>query len=296
MFYKTLGVHKDYFAKVESVKSERQFWIYNLISIMIVVLGILAGFSFAIYSILIFKNWFIAVSCGVVLSLVVWNILNLIVLLSIIPRYTHLYEIWTDLEQIKKDYYNKDLRGLSEEKIQEIIYDKKEELRNSRDVKLRDISNISYFFKNLMKVSILTLIAIIVGNGIELFIFSDQINLVLEEMRSNGSGDTWMIENILTASSEKPFILIESNSILLDLEILNSGLNYWKLPVDLIFVFLYLMPLIIILKSKETTEGDYAKELALSEITTSFYFYLISQKKCQLELDNIEKKWNEELP
>jgi hypothetical protein len=256
----------------------------------------LAGFSFAIYSILIFKNWFIAVSCGVVLSLVVWNILNLIVLLSIIPRYTHLYEIWTDLEQIKKDYYNKDLRGLSEEKIQEIIYDKKEELRNSRDVKLRDISNISYFFKNLMKVSILTLIAIIVGNGIELFIFSDQINLVLEEMRSNSSGDTWMMENILTASSEKPFILIESNSILLDLEILNSGLNYWKLPVDLIFVFLYLMPLIIILKSKETTEGDYAKELALSEITTSFYFYLISQKKCQLELENIENKWNEELP
>jgi hypothetical protein len=295
MFYRALGVHKDYFDKVDSKNADRQIWVYNLLSLMIIILGLMAGFSFAIYAILIFQNLFIAIICGLALSLIVWNILNLIVLLSIIPRYTHLYELWTNMEQLKVDFYNKDLRDLTEEKIQEIIYEKKEELRTLQDVKLRDISSISYFTKNLIKVTILVVLAIIIANGIELFMFSDQINLVINEMRTSKNIDSWTLENILTVDENNPFILLESNSILFDLKILNSGLNFLKLPVDLIFIALYLLPLIIVLKSKETTEGEYAKELALSDITTTFYFYLLSQKKCQLELENIERRWDEKL-
>ena len=79
--------------------------------------------------------------------------------------------------------------------------------------------------------------------------------------------------------------------------VLKAGLGYWKLLIDVIILFIFMLPLILIFKSKEILKGDYIKELVIHEISISFYHFLKTQKFCsditlQLEKENLTDRLN----
>ena len=58
--------------------------------------------------------------------------------------------------------------------------------------------------------------------------------------------------------------------------------------IDLIFMVVFLLPLIIVFKSKEIKQSEYVRELALSELTITFYHYMHTQKLCKKILNEIK--------
>jgi hypothetical protein len=130
---------------------------------------------------------------------------------------------------------------------------------------------------------ILTIIALVFANGLELFLFNNQINEVLNDLLRlyTAKNETWLVENLLNPANGSSFSVLNTNSLLLALEILSKGLGYWKVLIDFIFILIFLLPLIIVIKSKEIKQSEYVRELALSELSITFYHYLHTQKLCK---------------
>jgi hypothetical protein len=181
-----------------------------------------------------------------------------------------------------------EMGGLRDAEIIELVAVSKEHLRQKSQMKASSISDLSAISIQVIAISI---IAVVFATGIELYIFKDQINTLLEELKNQYSthGDTWMVENIFTAEKGKDFIVFNTNSLLLIIDLLNRGLGNWKIVIDLIFLIVFLIPLVLVSRSKEIREGDYMRELALSEITISFYSYLIAQRYCQNTLEKAKR-------
>lgn len=100
--------------------------------------------------------------------------------------------------------------------------------------------------------------------------------------------EIWIVENLFTPDKGTNFSVVNTNSLLLSLDILGQGLGYWKLVIDFIFIIIFLLPLIIVFKSKEIKQSEYVRELALSELTISFYHYIHSRKLCKNLLNEIK--------
>jgi len=143
-----------------------------------------------------------------------------------------------------------------------------------------------------LRVVILSIIALVFATGIELFIFKNQINDVLLQLKSQYiiHGETWMVVNILTPSPNDQFYIFNANSLLLAIDILERGLGYWKVVMDIIFLVIFLIPLALVFKSKEIKQSEYMRELALSEITITFYHYLHTQRLCQKIIQDLKNK------
>jgi hypothetical protein len=104
----------------------------------------------------------------------------------------------------------------------------------------------------------------------------------------SAKNETWIVENMLTPASGTDFYIVNTNSLLLSLDILGQGLGYWKLLIDLIFITIFLLPLVIVFKSKEIKQSEYVRELALSELTITLYHYIHAQKLCRIILNEIK--------
>jgi alanine dehydrogenase len=60
--------------------------------------------------------------------------------------------------------------------------------------------------------------------------------------------------------------------------------------MDIIFLVIFLIPLALVFKSKEIKQSEYMRELALSEITITFYHYMHTQKLCQKIIQEVKNK------
>ena len=61
--------------------------------------------------------------------------------------------------------------------------------------------------------------------------------------------------SMLKEDANAPFILIESKSLLLSMEILSLSIGGWKIVLDIVVAFLFLTPFILLKKSKEYAGG-----------------------------------------
>jgi hypothetical protein len=192
---------------------------------------------------------------------------------------------YLDHEKHYSDYVklDEDFSELTNEKIKEIVYVAKNKLREktslnppNRDIKRHPLTM-------SLRVLILTIIGLVFANGLELYLFNNQINEVLNDLiiLYTANNETWLVENMLSPKSGSSFSVINTNSLLLALEVLNKGLGNWKIFIDLMFILIFLMPLIIVLKSKEIKQSEYVQELDLSELTITFYHYLHTQRLCK---------------
>lgn len=290
-----IGVDKGLLKKVDPEQNERQTYILSSLSLMLVVVSLICFFSSIIYVLIVFHNWFIAIGVGIFLAMVVFNLYRLFVMTALDVSGSSLGEYYVDHEKHYAEHHEigSDIENISDEKIQEITALSKANLREKSEM---DIGNKPLTFADILtmtvRVIILSVIALVFATGIELFIFNNQINEVLEQLRNQyiSHGETWIVENILTPDKNEQFYIFNANSLLLAIDLLNRGLGYWKVVLDIVFLIIFLLPLALVFKSKEIKQSEYMRELALSEITITFYHYLHTQRLCKKIFKEIESK------
>jgi hypothetical protein len=291
-----LGFDDRVMQKVNTKEADRQKYIFSILTTMLVVIGLLVFFSSLVYMLVIFHNWLLGILTGLFLAIVVFNIYRFLIVSSVNASYSGLKDFINNHERAYDEYFDNDIdfANISEEQIQHTVNAKKEELRSVFSLTRTTSGQWSNgFFTMLVRVLFITLFAVIFATGIELFIFKGVINYTLEETRSllmSEQPDSWTLKEILTAKQGDNFVLLNSSSLLLLLDILLTALGNWKLLFDLIILVIFLMPLILVFRSREILFGSYVRELALHEIAISHYHYLKTQKYCAITINEIKSK------
>ena len=284
-WHKYIGIDTDLLTKVDPKHSERQTFILSTLTLMLFVISIICFFSGIVYALIIFQSWPIALFIGVFLSVMVFNLYRLLVMTALDVSESSLEPYYLDHEKHYSDNVelDEDYSKLTDEKIKEIVYVAKDKLREKTALNPPNRDTKRHPLTMFLRVIILTIIGLVFANGLELFLFNNQINEVLNDLVKlyANKNETWMVENMLNPREGSSFSVLNTNSLLLALEILNKGLGNWKILIDLIFILIFLLPLIIVLKSKEIKQSEYVQELALSELTITFYHYLHTQKFCK---------------
>jgi hypothetical protein len=144
-------------------------------------------------------------------------------------------------------------------------------------------------FTVAVRVFVIALLAVIFASGLEILIFSQSINMALSGLRQSLPTEDWTYKYILTPNVDEPFILIDANSLLLTFDALDSGLGKWKTLLDIIVFAIYMIPLIVIYRSKEIRHGAYVQEQALHEINKTTYHYLLTQKYCYVVFTEVKE-------
>lgn len=291
-WHKYIGVDSDLLKKVDPKHNERQTYILSSLTIMLFVISIICFFSAVIFSLIIFHNWFVAIFVASFLAFVIFNIYRLFVMTALDVSGSPLEPYYLDHEKHYQEYVklDDDFSGYSDEEINGIVNDAKSKLREKTQMNLLKPNTSLHPLTMTLRILILSIIALVFCNGFELFLFKTQINEVLSELllKYTTINEIWVVENILKPNPGSDFYILNTNSLLLSLEILIRGLGYWKLLIDTIFILIFLLPLIIVFKSKEIKQSEYVRELALSELTITFYHYLQTQKFCKNILREIK--------
>lgn len=265
---------------------KRQEFIFSMLAIIISSLSAISAISTAIYMLIIFHNWFIAVLTGLFIGLVVFNLNGLIVITAFSAYGTTLAEYFNDHTRYYQQHLSieKEISDVTDEWIDEKVFLARRQLEQMPEFEvIRRPLDFGEMITMSLRVFFLCVFAIIFSTGMEIFIFRDHINEVLKGLNAyyQKTGDVWMVENILTARQGDSFIMINSYSLLLVLEILLTGLGLWKIVLDILFMFLFITPLIIVFRSREFKEGGYIRAHIISCLSISFRHHLISRRFCQ---------------
>lgn len=291
-----LGFDELIMQKVDPKQSERQKLIFSILTIMLIAIGILVFFSSLVYMLVIFQNWGLAILTGFFIGIIVFNIYRFLIVSSVNASYSGLSEFQSNHDRAYSNYLSNDIdfTEISEEQIQHSVNTKKEELRTVFELPgIISSSKGSGFLTMFIRILFITIFAMIFATGIELFIFKGAINDTIEETRTlllSEQPDSWTLKEMLTAKDGDTFIWLNSNSLLLLIDILSTALGYWKLLFDLIILLIFLMPLILVFRSREILFGSYVRELALHEIAISHYHYLKTQKTCAIIINEIKSE------
>lgn len=281
-----IGIDEGILHKIDSESKERQLRIFSIITLMIIVVGLIVLFSSIIYLLIIFHNWWVAVCGGLFLSAVTFNLYRLLIVTAINGSRTSIAEYHSNHEKQYANFINlsEDFGKMTDESIAKIVNVRKDELREKSKVDVDPHQKKqTHLLTMAIRVILLAIIAFTFATGLELFIFRGSINITLDEIKSALSTqvpNSWLIANVFTPEKNQEFILFNCNSLLMLIDVLKVGLGYWKLLIDIIILFIFMLPLILIFKSKEILNGDYVKELVLHEISISFYHFLKTQKFC----------------
>lgn len=294
------GIDEEYLAVLDEKVSRRQIMVYNILSFMLIVLVILAFIAGYVYGVIIFGDILSALIVGVFISFISFIILLLVLFLNMTTKYRALYDLMTNMEPVFKKFYGKDLTKMSDAEAYKIVKDHKAQISLTNIEPDPDLFHLSKIFTSAIKVFLILILSVVIANGVELLLFkgsinesfnkiknSDQIQKSIQKQKlsvSNGFEKgieaQWTL-SMLEENQQNPFNIINSYSILLALDVMTMTMGKWKLVIDLLFSLLFLSPFIIVRKSKEFSGGEYQKEVAVNDISTSFLFFLLSQRKCQ---------------
>jgi hypothetical protein len=245
-----------------------------------------------VYSLIIFHNWVIAILVATFFAIVVFNLYRLLVMTALDVSGSSLEPYYLNHEKHYQEHFTFDNEStnISDEQINGVVYTAKNTLREKTQFDFPNITTKKHPLTMTLRVLILSIIALVFCNGLELYLFQNQINKVLADLLSiyTSKNETWIIENMLTPVAGSEFNIINTNSLLMALDIMNTGLGNWKIVIDLIFIIIFLLPLLIVIKSKEIKQSEYVRELALSELTITFFHYLHTQKFCNEILEKIK--------
>lgn len=306
------GIREEYFAKVSEDEKRNQFFAYNVLAGMYFILVLFAFAAGLFYGLVIFQSWILSVVIGLFFAGISFILLLLVLFLNMTTQYEKLYEKMTDNSSVIDAYQHQDLSGLSDEEAVRITQEYKMKLRDENKEPEKTPFHFSNIFTSTIKVSLVLIISCIVANGLELFIFHQKLNESMEKIRNNNElktmalkakdkslpviekqGDVtlaaWTME-MVTENPENPFILIDCHSILMVFDVLDASLGKYKVIFDLLFALLFIIPLILVKKSRKYGGGIFLKEVALSDISTSLMFYLLARRKSQQVRKIIEEE------
>lgn len=306
------GVREEYFAKVTTQEKERQFLVYNNLSLMHFILVSFTALSGVVFGLVIFNHWIWSILLGVFLGAICFILLLLVFFLNMTTNYQGLYLTMTDMEPIFEPFYAKDLRRLSDEEALATVEGEKQKLRETNQTPSFDHFHLSSVVTSIIKVSLILIISAIVANAMELLFFRNSINESLSQIKAdttiNICANTDQVEHndelnrkiilakwtleMLSPSKGDEFIFINSRSFLLAHQVLEMSLGPWKVCLDIAFALLFLTPFILLRKSKEFAGGIFLKEAALVDIAHSYMFFLLSERERQKIKENIETNYD----
>jgi hypothetical protein len=271
----------------ESVR-KRQALVYKVLGIMLVVISLLSAFSAIICLLVVFQNWLVALPVGLMIGILILILYKLLVITALEGSQSVLGDYMADHEKHISEHVgaDEDLTALQNFQIEERVSKAKQILRDKRPhgMRLRSGIDSSEILTMTLRVVMLSVIGLIVATGLEIFIFRDAINEILAGTKSlyEEAGDSWFVENILTPAEGRAFYVVESNSMLLVLNVLELGLGYWKLFFDFLVLVVYMAPLALVFRCVELSSGPYMKEFVLDSVSKSFKSRLIIMQACQM--------------
>jgi hypothetical protein len=101
----------------------------------------------------------------------------------------------------------------------------------------------------------------------------------------------WTLD-MVREKPEEPFVMIDCYSILMVFDIMDFSMGKFKVVFDLLFAILFIIPFILVKKSRKYAGGLFLKEVALSDITTAYMFYLLAERKRQQTQKFIEEEYD----
>jgi len=303
------GIREEYFYKVSPEERKKQFFAFNLLAAMFYVLVILATVAGYCYGLVIFHNWIFAGITAILLGGIAFVLLLLVLFLNMTTNYQELYSTMTDMSEVFKPYYDRDLSGLSDEEAQRIVQTHKMELREKNLVPDSPPFYVSGIFVSIIKLTLILILSCVIANGIEMWMFKDMLNKSMVSMLASSelqqqlvaSDSTGVNDNqiyarwtreMLTEPAEHPFLLVNCQSILMINEIMGLALGKWKIVLDLLFFALYLIPFMIVKKSRRYAGGLFLKEVSLSDISISYMSFLLARRKCQQVKNILENEYD----
>jgi hypothetical protein len=306
------GIRKSYFEKTDQKVQERQIKVYNYLALMfytLVAVSIVAG---GIYGLVLFNSWIYALVIGLFLGFISFILLLLVLFLNMTTNYQDLYVKMTNMKPILEKYYTQNLEHLSDEEAHKIVTEQKMLLRESSQEAQQDPFRLSNIITSAIKVSLILILSCVVANAMEFAMFHGKLNETLNQIKNDERIQAcasleineenselqnkqiiakWTLD-MLKEKPNEPFILIDSQSVLLSMQILDLCLGKFKILLDVLFALLFLTPFILVKKSKEYAGGVFLKEAALVDISSSFMFFLLAQRERQRIKRKIETEFD----
>lgn len=270
------------YKKVEPKIKRKELLVFGFLSAMIIVLSLISAIATFVYTSVIFKNLIIATIVSFFMLLVIFNLVRLLIVTSITAYHTKLGVFQLDHSLIFDNIKMSEDEEKDQLKILEVVNRKKESLRIISKTKGSHKKNLEQRITFVIKLIILTFLALIFATGIELLIFSNQLNDAFEAIKLlyADQPESWMLSQALNPEGGN-FYILNTNSILLAIDVLNFGLGWMKYLLDAAFIVLFITPLLISFKSKKIFDSNYVRELALHEVSVSYYSYLIKERACE---------------
>lgn len=293
------GIREEYFSHLEKRDRNSQFVLYNSLTLMYFILIGLSFFAGVIYGLMIFHSWLLAIFSGIIIAVIYFFILQLIFFLSLITNNKTIYDHFTQMDRIFKNFDKSNIESQSDEELIKSVDIYISELRFNADNQSTREFHSSFWYTSTIKVIVVLLFSCVVANGIEMFIFRSNVNHSLAAMKdslqtihpidanttmSDSTGSTvstiknWTLSMLIEKESQ-PFVFIDSYSILLNYDVLLLSLGNWKILFDLFFGLVFLIPFVLVRKVRAYSEGTFLKEAGIVDIKTALLFYLLSQRK-----------------
>jgi hypothetical protein len=311
------GFRPEYLSKSEEDVRRNQFFAFNVLAFMLWVLVILSFTSAVCYGLIIFQSWWMAIVTGLLFGGISFLLMLLVLYLNMTTQYKDLYEKMTHMDPVFQEFKKSDLESISDEKALLAVTDFTMALRAANSLPDPRSTHGSSFFTNAIKLVMILIISFIVANGMEMLMFRNKINESMSVIRNSKvlkenlkiqpdeSVDRQMTlpneyslhaEWILNMVDEKKgtFILIECHSILLIAKVMDEALGGWKILIDVLFSALFLIPFIVVRRSRFIAGGDFLKEAAIADISTSLMFFILSERKCRQIRFQLENEYDYE--
>lgn len=306
------GVREEYFAKASIKDKERQFLVFNNLTLMYFIMVGFTALSGIVYGLVIFNNWIYAIGLGLFFGAICFVLLLLVFFLNMTTNFQELYLTMTDMNPLFEPYYSKDLKNLSDEVALATVEEEKQKLRETNQKATFDYFHLSSVITSTIKVVLILIISAVVANAMELLFFKNSINQSLNQIKNDptikicanakeqeNSDDLngkiilakWTL-NMLEPEKGQSFKLINSQSFLLAHQVLDMSLGPWKILLDVAFALLFLTPFILLKKSNEYAGGIFLKEAALVDIAHSYLFFLIAERERQKIKVKIEQEYD----
>ena len=279
-FYSIL-VEDDLYDKIDPDLKKEELKVFAFLGAMLMVLSLISGISIFLYITVIFKNIYIALSVALVTILIIYNLIRLLLVTSISAYHTKLGNYQLNHTMIYEDVKLEGNEEADNLKILETVNQKKENLRKLSAATGLYRIDFAHKINFIVKLIILSFLAIVFATGVELLIFSIQLNESFEAIRNlfANNPDSWIVKEALKADDN--YIILNTNSILFAINMLSSGLGWFKLIFDAVFVLLFTIPTVIVHKSSRIYDSSYVRELALHELSITYYHHLHKERFCK---------------
>jgi hypothetical protein len=296
LWLKLLGIDVCLLDNTESKIRKRQITILSILSAMLLIIILLVTTSAVTFLLTLFQSWWVALPIGLIFGSILFLLYQLLVITSIEGSGSFIEEYFKEHEINKKNVINleQEVANFTDEEISQKILITGQALREKRNISSIQAHNKGYanIVAMTLRVFLISLIALITASGIEILIFHNGINQVLNDMKVlyQNAGDRWFVDHMLTPSMGKKFCIVETNSLLLVLNILETGIGYWKIVIDILVLTLFILPLVLTFRCTELKLGVYMKEYAISSVCMTYFHWMTTKRYCKELKKNINNQ------